>query len=404
VADIQATPPGAPRPSTTLWWRPGLPPVQWAPVSGEFETHWDWNLRDALGLPGVWRARMLISQAIGGMPIGAWRHDVAVEPTPRLLAEPRPGEDRAATVAAWVCDLLDHGNAFGVVTGWNAEGHPSSVEPWPATHVMVKSGPVYQRLDSSFQPIGDPLGRDDVFHAKGSCRPGALRGLGVLEAGLGAISRMNAEADYAARSFNSGTPSGLLTVKDPDLQAGTADDPPSFVTASGIKKSWQASISTGDIAVMSELVDFKPLSWTPSDAQMVEARQMSLVEQANLYNLDPYWVGASQVSAPYQNVQQAALQLSRFGLGFWITSMEAQFSRMLPHGQEARFNRDSILRDETSTRVDNYVKLLGAGVVTVDEVRQFEGLPPMPGSATLAPVTPLRPDGDAASNEVVSRA
>ena len=89
------------------------------------------------------------------------------------------------------------------------------------------------------------------------------------------------------------------------------------------------NIAAGDIAVMSELVDFQPLSWNPTDAQMVEARQLSLVDVANLFNIDPYWVGSSQVSAPYQNVQDAAVQLSRFTLNFWITALEEEFSRFL---------------------------------------------------------------------------
>jgi HK97 family phage portal protein len=401
-AMIDATPPGAARPSSTFWARPGLPPVSWAPSTGVFETHWDWQASDAMAIPAVWRARMLISQAIGGMPLGAWKGSVALEPVPSLLAEPNPGEDRCSTVAAWVCDLLDHGNALGYVTERNAEGKPTAVAPWPACKVEIgrdpDSGNVYYRYDGS-----PPVSSYSVFHAKGTHRPGDLRGMGVLEAGLTSITRMSHEASYASRAFTTGTPSGLLRVKDPDLQAGDPDDPAGFVTAHGIKKSWQSSVATGDIAVMSELVDFQPLSWTPSDAQMIEARQMSLVDTANLFNLDPYWVGASQVSAPYQNVQQAALQLSRFGLGFWITSLEAQFSRMLPRGTEARFNRDSILRDEMTTRVGNYVQLLNAGVVTVDEVRALEGLPPMPGTAqTLAPVTPLFPDGDAGTNQAVS--
>jgi HK97 family phage portal protein len=197
-------------------------------------------------------------------------------------------------------------------------------------------------------------------------------------------------------------PSGLLKVRDPDLQPGSDDDPPGFVTARGIKKQWQASVRTGEVAVMSELVDFTPLSWTPSDAQMVEARQLSLVDVANLFNVDPYWVGSSQVSAPYQNVQDAAVQLSRFTLGFWITALEAQFSRLLPRGQEARFNRDSILRDPQSVRVDNWTKLLAAGVVSVDEVRASEGLPPAPTPEPALPVagvTPLFPAGDSGTNQ-----
>src|SRR6478672_8435992 len=61
-ASADAVPPGAPRPSMTLWYDPGgvRPPVQWAPASGEFSTLWDWQACLVLGIPAVWRARMLI--------------------------------------------------------------------------------------------------------------------------------------------------------------------------------------------------------------------------------------------------------------------------------------------------------------------------------------------------------
>jgi HK97 family phage portal protein len=153
-------------------------------------------------------------------------------------------------------------------------------------------------------------------------------------------------------------------------------------------------------------VDFTPLGWTPTDAQMVEARQLSLVDVANLLNLDPYWVGSSQVSAPYQNVQDAAVQLSRFTLSVWLNSLEAQFSRLFPRTTEARFNRDSVLRDTATVRVDNWVKLIDAGVVDAAYVRAQEGIPPeaAPAEPTPATVTPLFPvAGTADTNQAVGQ-
>jgi HK97 family phage portal protein len=398
-ASVEAVPPGAARPSTTLWLNSGQinPPVSWIPQSGVFETHWDWSSSWAWAIPAYWRARMLISQSVGAMPIGAWRGDVAVDPLPAVLRAPNPDEDRCSTVAAWVGDLVDHGNAVGIVTAWDSAipPHPAAVLPVPCTSVGIgrtSSGRlVYDVAGASYDS-------SEMFHAKGVTLPGQDRGIGILEAGLSTIDRVTAESAYAAKAFASGVPSGLLRVRDPDLQVGTDDDPAGYVTAKGIKKAWQASVGTGDVAVLSELVDFTPLSWTPSDAQMVEARQMSLVDMANMFNLDPYWVGSSQVSAPYQNVQDAAVQLSRFTLNFWITALEAQFSRLLVRGQEARFNRDSILRDPQSVRVDNYVKMIGAGFMTVDEARAREGLPPL-DTPSQASVTPLFPAGDSTTNQ-----
>lgn len=392
----------------TLWHDPGglRPPVSWAPFSGEFETHWDWDCFSALSVPGYWRGRMLISQAIGGMPLGAWRDLESVTPTPTVLREPYPGEDRCNTVAAWVCDLLDHGNAVGIVeqSSVNAEGWPTEITPWRAAETTIGLD-ANGRLGYTFHRGGVPVRTvpaSSVFHAKGTQLPGDLRGMGVLEAGLSTLERMRNEAYYANKAFTNGAPAGLLRIKDPDLAAGTPDDEPGYATAHGIKKSWKRDVSTGDVAVMSDLVDFTPLAWTPTEAQMTEARQLSLVDIANMLNLDPYWVGSAQTSAPYQNVQDAAVQLSRFTLGFWTSVLEAQFSRVIPRGQEARFRRDTILRDNQTVRVDNYVKMIQAGIMDPDEVRVLEGLPPravQTPPAGLATVSPLSPDGDPDTNE-----
>ena len=414
----------------TMWYDPGgvRPPVSWAPVSGEFQTHWDADAWSAFAVPGYWRGRMLISQAIGGMPLAGWRGLTQLSPTPTVLTAPNGamGEDRCATVAAWVGDLIDHGNAVGFWirrsdldersprTSALSDDPVVAVEVVPCSEVRVGLS-ASKRVTYEHWVDGTRVGRSrdwtEVFHAKGVLPyPGALRGLGVLEAGLTSLARTRAESDYAAKAFTNGTPSGLLRVKDPDLQPGTPDDDPSFVTAAGIKKQWKASIATGDIAVLSDLVDFTPLGWTPTDAQMVEARQLSFVEVADWLNVDPYWVGAGQISAPYQNVQDAAVQLSRFTLSPWINALEAQFSRMLPVGTEARFNRDSVLRDTASVRVANWVQLLNAGVVDEEYVRSQEGIPadaapkkePVPPALAAANVAQLFPaSGNEDSNEAV---
>ena len=35
-----------------------------------------------------------------------------------------------------------------------------------------------------------------------------------------------------------------------------------------------------------------PLAWSPTDTQLAEARHMSLLDVANMFNLDGYWLGA----------------------------------------------------------------------------------------------------------------
>lgn len=398
--------PDGPRPTMTMWYDPSgtRPPVTWWPASGEFQTHWDMDMVDALAVPAYWQGRKLISQAIGGMPLASWQ-DLIKDPTPAVLSAPNPAEDRCATVSAWVADLLDHGNAVGLIDGWERDGTAaSSVTPWPARDVAVDrvAGQVVYRFAYNGEVVYEAPA-SQVFHAKGVLAyPGALRGMGILEAGMSTVSRVAAQDRYATNAFTNGVPSGLLRIKDPDLQAGSPDDPAGYATAHGIKKTWAENMRTGDIAVLSDLVDFTPLGWTPTDAQMVEARQMSIVDVANLFGLDPFWLASSQRSAPYQNVQDTAVQLVRFGLAPWITALEAQFSRLLTRGHEARFNQDTILREQRSARVATEIALLNAGVITVDEVRAWEGLLPLESDAEPASVTALFPaDSDTDTNEAL---
>lgn len=412
-ASTAAVPPGAPRPSMTMWWDPGgtRPPVSWVPSTGEFTTHYDWNLLSAMAVPGYWRGRMTITQAVGGMPLAAWRDVERVDPTPPVLRQPNPAEDRVATVAAWVGDLLDHGNGVGKYI-YDRPDDPArrrvvGVMPWAATDTVIANDEDGDRWYVHYvdgKPA-DTVNARFMFHAKGVMPyPDAPRGLGILEAGLSTLSRARDEAAYAAQAFGSGVPAGLLRVKDPDLQPGSPDDPPGYATAHGLKKSWKQNVAAGDIAVLSDLVDFTPLAWTPTDAQMVEARQLSLVDVANMFNIDPYWVGSAQTSAPYQNVQDAAVQLVRFTLAPWINALEAQFSATLPAGTEARFNRDTLLREQRAERVATEIAMLQAGLTTPAEVRQWEGLPPLqdtPDTTTAdATVTPLFPaESDSATNQ-----
>jgi phage portal protein BeeE len=168
---------------------------------------------------------MLISEAIAGMPLAAYRGLVQLTPTPPVLVNPAgPNEDRCTTVAAWVGDLIDHGNAVGFIMARDAEGVPTVVMPVPASEVVVGFNAA-GRLTYEHHVNGVVARTADwsqVFHAKGVLPfPGALRGLGVLEAGLSSLARIRDEDAYAAKAFHNGTPSGLLRVKDPDLQPGT---------------------------------------------------------------------------------------------------------------------------------------------------------------------------------------
>ena len=83
----------------------------------------------------------------------------------------------------------------------------------------------------------------------------------------------------------------------------------------------------------------------------------------------------SSDSLTYSTVQEDSRAFVRFGLRPNIIRLEQALSTVLPRGQAASINIDSFLRADTLTRYQAHQIALAAGWVTIEEVRNLEGLP-----------------------------
>src|SRR5690606_15089392 len=148
-------------------------------------------------------------------------------------------------------DLIWHGNAIAVIASRNREGWPTSILPVPAEYVQVR------RAEMADEEIGIPRGAvvylignrrfssHDVMHVKGPCRPGALRGMGVLENHLNGALRLAVEQSRQAASLGtSGIPTGILKIED------TPDDPLDETEAAEVKAGWLRSQRERTVAVL----------------------------------------------------------------------------------------------------------------------------------------------------------
>ncbi|HEY9413358.1 MAG TPA: phage portal protein, partial [Pseudonocardia sp.] len=158
--------------------------------------------RGGMTIPGAWRAANLIADLLGGMPWDAYRRRAGqpvelLDPQPPLLEQPYPQETRVDTISAWVLDYLWEGNAVGVIAARNAENWPTAVVPVAAETVQVRrvKGELKYRVnDESFDA-------EDILHVKGPHKPGATRGMGVLEAHLDSLT-LASEQGRQARSLS----------------------------------------------------------------------------------------------------------------------------------------------------------------------------------------------------------
>lgn len=356
--------------------------------------------RGFLSVPGAWRASVMLSDLFAQMPFHSYRRstdggDVATPRNAAILEEPAGAHEDPLTVyASWGMDYLWDGNAIGVYTGRGANGLPMAILPIPVSDVgvrmQIKQNAPGDRLPEytgrrEYSIGGVIFDQSEIFHVKGPCKPGALRGLGVLETNLSALQLardLQAQADAIGLH---GVPTGLLKSTNPEA------DPADLTVA---KAAWITSQRTRTIAALGPNIDFVPLAWNPEDMQLIDARKMSLTEMELAFGLPVGWLGGSTSSRTYSNVEQDAVNLIKFSMiAGMIAKFESKMTRqLLPRGQTARANRDAVLRSDTMTRYQAHALALGKkSWKTVNEVRGSENLPPVDGGDDIQNAPPAPP-------------
>lgn len=358
----------------------------------------DWashdGYRGGMTIPGAWRAAVNIADLLAGAPWDAYRNLANTDkptqkifPRPLLLEQPNPPEAGFNSYHSLVLDKLWHGNAISVIAARNGQGWPTAAIPVPADSVMVRR---VTRYSDSPLPVGAieyavgnmRLSSQDVIHVKGPHRPGAVRGMGVLEAHFETLNLARAQQRQAQSVSNHGVPTGVLKSSNPDL---------TDVEAERLKAKWLANQSSRSIAVLNASTEFQPLSWNPEELQMVEARKFTLNELELIFGLPVGWLGGTDSSRKYSNMSQDDQHLFKHTLGGHLAAFEQTYSLAYPpRSITVRSDLDVvILRADRGTRYADYGVGLDKGFLTKDEVRELEGLPPMP-EPEPAPLPPVQ--------------
>ena len=335
-----------------------------------FEGNWSGTYVDdktALGIPAIYRGVSLIADAIGALPLCAYRNNRKVEPTPQILMRPNPVETRMETISAMAASLIIHGNYVAVLGQPGSNGFPESIYPVSPERVQVTkdNGRIVYRID---EQIYD---KSEIFHIKNFALPGDLVGRGILAIAKQALGKEIAINEYASRYFDGGVnPTAVIKSQNPDLTQEEAD---------ALKTAWMAMYSSRNRSpvVMNASTDFEVLSSNAAESQLVEAQMASLTEAANILGLPPYFLGSPNASRTYSNVEQENLQLIQWSIQPIAERIESAFSDLLVRGQTAKFEYESLLKTDTFSRYQAYQTALASGFLTVDEVREKENLDPL---------------------------
>jgi phage portal protein BeeE len=335
-----------------------------------------WEAGGSRWLPAVGRAVGMVCDPLASVPWQVLRGNEEL-PVPGWIRDPqnaqRDGRVGGAVVNAlpgpafWMDVLYAmvlHGNALVWAPNRDTAGYPLA-PMW-----RLPSG-VFQ-WDQGGWRVGDEwLDPAQVIHFRG--KPPYSRhglGVGVLERYAHAFDLGAALDGYAASTFRSGVPTGYLKV----ATAATEEQ------LKKLKADWLTAQNSQDgrtIAVLGQMVDFTPITIKPTDADLVKVSDLVLRGIAHAFGLSAHDLDVQGTSNTYANVQDRQMQRRQDSLLPWARLVESTLEANLPGQVRAFIALDGLERGNTSQRINDYSAAIAAGVLTVEEARERENLPPL---------------------------
>jgi HK97 family phage portal protein len=352
----------------------------------------------ALSWPAFLRGLTYVCGTVGMLPVTAYRGTDVVDPQPAILRQPDPNQTPMAFWAGVVESLVLYGNSINIITSTDRYGFPATLKPIHPTLAAVRfQGNPMSPLIGAWYVAGEFYDPSQIWHIKSHWgRAGWPLGRGIMDLNGDAIAIGLALQSYAASYFNAGgMPTGVLQIHRPEITQAQADQ---------AKQAWMSKYSgVSSIAVLNELTTFTPVSFRPVDSQMVESRQFSLIDAANLFQLPASKFGAA-VANPYKTAVMEEVQSRNDGVVPWINLLEEATSiELLPRGQHVQWDVTASLRADPLSEAQAYQAALGGPGPTsawmlVDEVRARNNMDPMAiaqaeidAAVAAAGVTPAQP-------------
>lgn len=332
-----------------------------------------WDVTTARAIPGVGRALDLICGLISQMELDDFR-GITPLPRPRLLDNPDLDLVRSTFTAVQVEDYLVHGNAAHLVTARDRSGWPAAVKWYPAHAWGIGPKPGEWYLH------GREVDPDDVVHVQNGADPmNPRRGIGVVERYVRSLDRVALqEAAERENLLGGGVPSAAVIAPQKTLTQGEVDE---------AAEAWMDKFSGPGRrpAILPAGSEVVTLSWSPADGEMTKARQASLIDVANMFNLDGYWLGAPSSSHTYKSPGPMFLVMLRTTLERILAPFEDTWSlRWLPYGRRVTFDRSKVLGDDMATTIATLIQATGRPVMTTNEARTRLRLAPVEGGDELA--------------------
>ena len=326
------------------------------------------DLVSALQVPTVAKCFQLLTGTIGGIPLNLYNKTTGEElGSPIWLQQPDIRQPRSVTIAYTVQSLAAYGQAFWQVKSqYSDDGRPARFEWVANTRVTTKLNA--RSTEVEFYTLnGEVLPNSGVnslvtFQA---LNPGVLQtGARTIQAAL--------DLERAA-AISAATPMPTSIIKN-----NGADLPEAQIQ--GILAGWKAARQSRSTAYLTSSLELQTFGFSPKDMMYDEAKQSLSTEICRLMNVPAYMASSdANKSMTYQNVLDARKEFYAYTLAPYVCAIEDRLSMNdITNAQNVvRFDvNETFLRADTMERLNVIEKMLGLGLITLDQAMAMEDLSP----------------------------
>ena len=348
------------------------------------------NEDKALQLIPVSRCISVLETAVAQIPVEVFRGIDKLE-TPAWLELPDVSNNvnQSEFLGQTVVSMALYGNAFWYLT--RGPRGINNLELIPAGNVNIEKQDdgTYEYYVNGIKTPGER-----ITHLRLWQIPGDILGYGPLQRHKSIIQASLDLQSYADNWFRtSAIPTGTLTT--------TEFLSPEVALAN--KQAFVESQVNRSVAVLSSGLSYQSISLNPEEAQFLENQKFVTRQIATMFGVPSMYLSLSVEGSglTYTNGNEDRKKLYEDGLQQYIIRIQEAITDLLPRGQKAAFNMTEFLKPNVSMRYQAYQVALNAGFMTVDEVRELEGLPQIEMPEPVAVQEPQEPEEPQEPQEVV---
>lgn len=360
------------------------------PFAGAWQRNLEINPTTVLSFHAVFSCISLIASDISKMPLrlmrrdsnGIWKENNSGTPA-RIYRRPNAFQNRMQFFECWLNSKLCHGNTVALKIR-NTRGDLTELRilDWnKVTPLVADDGSVFYQINPDNMTgveASVTVPAREVIHDRFNCLFHPLIGLSpIYAAGLAAMQGHHIQENSAHFFRNGSKPSGVIEVP------GTITDE----NARKLKANWETGYTgenAGKTGLLSNGAKYNPISMSADDAKVVEQLQMSEKIVCSTFHVPAYKAGVGDLPSN-DNVEALEQQYYSQCLQTLIESIELLLDEAFELEDDAgtEFDVSALLRMDSERRI----KTLGEGVkntiLTPNEARRSENLPPVTGGDEL---------------------